>query len=226
MTKPEQIELCNIDPDDLSDVLVKIQKSYSINLEDRDFEKVKTFGELCDLISSQIKLEHIDSCTTQQSFYKIREAIANTQSLEKNSITPDSGLGELFPQKGRRQKILQIQKELGFSLKILKPKQWINNILLIGLFLSIIELFFNWKSGLVGLILVAFSFKIAGWVGKDFSVRTVGDLANKMTRENYLQSRRNPKTMNFQEMEKNIRDLFSHDLDLDSLILTRDASLF
>jgi hypothetical protein len=51
----------------------------------------------------------------------------------------------------------------------------------------------------------------------------LGEIAEKMTRENHLQSRRNPKTFNKKEVEKVLQDLFSVEFDLEKAELTRDA---
>jgi len=225
MNTPEVIELKNIDPEDIGDVLAKIEKSFGFRFARNELADTKTFGELCDIISSRINFELSDECTTQQVFYKIRQAVANIQLLEKNAITPDSELVGLFTNKGRRVKILQIGKKLGFSLKILKPREWISNALLLILFSSLVGLFISWKVGLIGVVLSAIGFRIADWFGNEFTVKTVGEVADKMARENYIKSRRNPQTVNRQEIVKKIKEVFSHDLDLDPSVLTREASL-
>jgi hypothetical protein len=226
VTVIDTIELRNIDSDDLSDVLVKIEKSFGLTLRAGTFKNARTFGELCDIISSMIDLENTDDCTTQQAFYKIRESIANIQLLEKDTITPNSDLEGLIPRKGRRHAILQIRKESGPSLKILEPKGWISITLFFCLLASFVELFFNWKYGLLYLGTIIIGFRLASWFGKEFRVRTVGGLATIAARENYIKSRRNPKTANRQEIVVKIKELFNHDLGLYPSVLTREAALF
>ncbi len=122
MNAIDTLELRNIDPDDISDVLVKIEKSFGLTLKTDSFKKARTFGDICDVISSLVELEHADDCTTQQAFYKIRESITKVQFLGKNTITPNSDLEGLIPRKRRRHTILKIRKESGLSLKILESK--------------------------------------------------------------------------------------------------------
>jgi hypothetical protein len=88
---------------------------------------------------------------------------------------------------------------------------------------SIVGLFFNWQIGLSGLV-----FSIAGlWfinkIGNGLDLQTVGQVVEKMTRENYLKSRRNPKTFNKKEIEKVLTDWFSNYFDIDKSKLTKDA---
>lgn len=71
-------------------------------------------------------------------------------------------------------------------------------------------------------------FSIAGlWlankIGNELDLQTVGQVAEKMTRENYIKSRRNSKTFNKNEIEKVLTDWFSNDLYLDKSKLTREA---
>jgi hypothetical protein len=222
----EPIELKNIDPDDISDVLVKIGKSFGLTLKTDTFKKARTFGDICDIVSSMIELEHADNCTTQQAFYKIRESIVNVRLLGKNAIAPNSDLELLFPRKGRRNMILQIRKESGLPLKILEPKRWISIMLFVGLLACMIELFFSWKSGILCLVSIIFGYQIASWFGKEFRVKTVGEAATIAARENYIKSRRNAKTANRHEIVKKIKEVFSLDLDLDPSTLRKDAALF
>jgi len=132
----------------------------------------------------------------------------------------------IFPRKDRRQKLFQFSKELGFQLKIVEPKAWVSITLFLILLSSFVELFINWKIGLIGLALSIISISIANRLGKEFTIKTVGELANKMARENYINSRRNPKTVNRQEIVEKIKELFIHDHDLEPSVLTREAALF
>ena len=71
-------------------------------------------------------------------------------------------------------------------------------------------------------------FSIAGFwctnkIGNELDLQTVGQVAEKMTRENYLKSRRNSKTFNKNEIEKVLIESFSNDLYLDKSKLTREA---
>jgi hypothetical protein len=60
-------------------------------------------------------------------------------------------------------------------------------------------------------------------MGNELDLQTVGEIAERMTTDNYLKSRRDPKTFNKREIEKVLTDLFSNDLDLDPSKLNREA---
>jgi len=82
----DDTQLKNIDPEDISDTLAKIENSFGIKFGKTELAKTMTFGELCDIICSRIELEHSDDCTTQQAFYKIRQSIDNLQLQKKKTL--------------------------------------------------------------------------------------------------------------------------------------------
>ncbi len=54
MTDFAVVELRNIDPDEISDVLVKVEKSFGIKFGDTELIDVSTFGNLCDIIVKKV----------------------------------------------------------------------------------------------------------------------------------------------------------------------------
>ena len=114
-------ELKNVDPDDLGDLLIKIEKSFSIHLDEQEFFKIKTFVELCDLITNQIQLEHTDDCTSQQAFYKVRSAFSTALQIDRVAITPNTILKNLFQKENRRYSAKEIEKKAGLEFSLLKP---------------------------------------------------------------------------------------------------------
>jgi acyl carrier protein len=83
-------ELKNVDSEDLDDVLMKIEKSFHFKFETTELKDVKTFGHLCDIIINKIQGKNIDDCTTQQAFYKLRDAIASSLYIDNNTFSQTS----------------------------------------------------------------------------------------------------------------------------------------
>jgi len=225
MSVTTTIGLKNIDPDDISDVLVKVEKSFGFKFGDTELKDVKTFGELCDIITAKVQGDNVNDCTTQQGFYKLRSAIAATQLIDKNFITPVTNLQQLFPRHNRRQKIKDLQNELGMPVDILDIKAWLGWTIFIGIIVSLIMFFFKWQFALSGLAI----FIAVGWTAnksfaKEFELATVGQLTEKLARENYLKSRRSSSTINRNEIAEKIKDFFSKELDLEEEALTRQAT--
>lgn len=219
----DSYELSNTDSEDIEDLLVKVETSFNIRFKTEDFTNVKTFGALCDLITDKIQLEHSESCTTQQAFYKLREAIVTSLRINHDKITPDLKLEAVFPKENRRTAVKRLENQLDLKLKLLRAPFWITSALVILLLLSLIGIFFNWQMGLSGLAFAILGLKISDYFGTVLDLQTIGQLTEKMTREHYIQSRRNPTTFNKNEIEKILIDWFSEDLLLDKSKLTRDS---
>jgi hypothetical protein len=218
-------DLRNIDPDDISFLLLDIEKSFGFRFGKTSLEHVKTFGELCDIIADKLHERDVYDCTTQQAFYKLREALTATLGVDGSSITPDIGLLTLIPRHQTRQKVMEINKLLGVKVINLNIKTWLVNVLLAGGLVSMFAFFFNWRLALSGFCAII----TAAMVTKRFFAAemepvTVGQLAEKFSREHYLKARRNPDTVNRREVEQKIIQLFSDKLGLDTSVLTREAT--
>lgn len=224
MNNFETFELCNVDPDDISDVLVKVEKSFGFRFGDNELRDVKTFGELCDIITSKIPGENSSDCTTQQAFYKVRNAIAGVLALDKSSLMPDTALQNILPRNIRRQSIKAIDKELGFKTNVLRPKHSITGTLIVILLASFVGLFVFWQAGLIGLVFSIICLPLATKFGNEFDLLTVGHFADKISREHYLKSRRISMTTNKKEIAQKVKDLFIAELGIEESQLKRQSS--
>jgi len=210
-----------VDPLDICDVLSKVENSFNIKLDNESLMQADSYAKLYDLIVSKISHEHVDTCTTQQAFYKLRCAIANVTAIEKCSITPHTKLSKLFPKDDRLKLIGQIDQELGFETNLLQPKQWAVSLFGLLAVVFFFMFFYNWLAGAVGFLASVAAFKLVGKFGKEIRLKTVGDLASKISRESYLKVRRNSETINRNEIEQKVRELFLNDTKLDPILLLR-----
>ncbi|RWU05014.1 hypothetical protein DPV69_17785 [Pedobacter chitinilyticus] len=217
--------LKNIDPECIEDLLVKVEKSFDIKFVGDELIHITTFGELCDHIVNKIKLDRSDDCTSQQAFYKLRGAISSTLQIDNQLISTTSLLADILPQQNRHTSIKQLESLLGFRLNILSPPFWVICVLLLLSLASFINLFFYWKMGIAGITFSIAGFWLADSMANELDLQTVGQVAEKMARENYLQSRRNPKTFNQKEVEKVLTDWFADEFGLEKEELTREAKL-
>ncbi len=207
-------ELKDIDSEDIEDLLVKAEKSFDLKFGYTELVHLTTFGQLCDHIAAKIQLDNSADCTSQQAFYKLRDAISATIQIDKKSISTNSLLEDFLPLESRRLRVNQLEEYLGFKLNILRPPDWVTMTLGILLLASFFGFGFNWQVGLAGLIFSLAGFRIAYQLGNELDVQTVGQVAEKMTRENYLKSRRNSTTFNKKEINEILTHWFG---DLDSV---------
>jgi hypothetical protein len=75
-----------------------------------------------------------------------------------------------------------------------------------------------------GLIFSIAGSNLTNKFGIELDLQTVGQLAEKISRDNYLKSRRNSSTVNKAEIAKKVKELFIADLDLEETVLTRQAT--
>jgi hypothetical protein len=215
------IELRDIDAEDIEVLLLKVEDSFDIKFAKNELEYVRTFGEMCDYIRKKIQLDHVDNCTTQQAFYKLRKVISKALSIDK--IKPDTLITEILPRKTRKKRVKKIEQYLGFKIAILRPHKFVTEFLLVLLLVSFITLFYKYQFGLTGFGLAFGGLWIAAKTGNEVDVKNMGELAEKMTKEHYLKFRRNSKSYNDNEIERVLTDLFSLELGIDKNKLTREV---
>ena len=216
-------QLNNIDPDDIGELLLRVEKSFGIKFTDSELSHITTFGEFCDHIANKIDLESVEDCTTQQAFYKLRQSIANLLEFDIKELTPKTETAKILPRPTRIARVKRLEEHLGFKLNVLRPKHSISCTLILILLTSLVMLFFQWKAGLLGLAFSMMGFWLATKTGKELDLQNLGQVAAKMARENYLNSRRNVKTFNRKEIARILTDWFSDEFDLEKTELTRDA---
>ncbi|MBS1733889.1 MAG: hypothetical protein JST02_11395 [Bacteroidetes bacterium] len=225
MTILTDFKLDNISPEDFGDTLLKIEKSFGVHFTYNSFKNAKTFGDICDIIESQLNLSDKDDCTRQQAFYKVRKAIGLTQNLDERSIELQTKLEDIFPRLNRRQNVKLLQEALGFSVDILTMKTWLALTIIGGFTLSLIAFFFSWQYAVAGLTFFTLLTWTASKFSKELNVSTVRELTEKISREHYSLARRQSGTMNRNEIVKTIQDIFIADHLLDREHLTKEASL-
>lgn len=196
----KKIELKNVDPFDIEDLLPKIERSFGIEFLENELEHIETFGEFCEFVEKKIELKNTNDCTSQQAFYKLRNALSEILKKDKEEIYPSSLIERTIPKNNRKKIIKQLEEKIDFDLNLLVVPEWLLTILLLFLFGSIITLFFFFKFGFFGIIFSLLCYWISGRFALIYEFKTLGQIAEKMTRENYLKSRRNPNSFNKNEI--------------------------
>lgn len=216
-----QLELEDIELQDLEDLLPKVAVSFGIQFHPNELADVATFGEFCDRISDKITLEHVSDCTSEQAFQKLKNAVSHSLQIDENDLSPSTPLDKLFPLPLRRSRLKMIEKKLGFKLNLLRAPNWLVILFTIVFLLSLITLFFNGTLGVLGIAATISGLFIANKTGLVLDQKTLGDVAEKMTREQYLRSRNNPETFNRSEIEMILITWYSQEFELSNL--TRES---
>ncbi|WP_071891166.1 hypothetical protein [Hymenobacter sp. PAMC 26628] len=210
--------------EDIEDLIPVIETSLGIKFSQGELEHVTTFGEFCDITVSKIHLTDAPDCTAQQAFYKLRQALA--PHVPGLAITPASRLKDILPgSRYKRRKILNsVEARTGITLDIHGASESVVMGLIIMFLASFTSFFFSSTAGCTGLTISVIAAMVAQYTGNTWRVATVREWVEKMTREHYLKSRRNPITVNRTEIAKQLKSLFADRLALDPTVLTRDAT--
>lgn len=209
-----------IDAESAGYLLGSVEKSLAIKFDDAELKHISTYGEFLDAVHIKIGGNHVDDCTSQQSFYKLRNALVSVLGLERKNILPMTLLKDIMPRRNRLKIARSIEHQLGMSISILGAPYILTIFFWLAILSSIILVWSNWwLICLATLIISSVGLRISNKYGKELRVKTVGQVVETMTRDNYKQSRRNPESHNSEEVEKVVAALFG----LDKHQMTRDA---
>ena len=212
-------------PDDFIDVVIEVEDSLNISFGDTELQHVSTFGEFSDLVILKLNsnFESANDCTSQQAFHRIRNAISKTLTIDRKELVPSTRLENLFPKKNRRVQIKKMESLLGFPTKALKPSDILIGFGCISILTSLIWLFFSWKIGMTILISSILFMNFIYWQGKMLRIHTIGELAEKIARENYFKSRRQKNTFNPNEIENLLKDIFVEKLGTTKETISKES---
>jgi hypothetical protein len=156
--------------------------------------------------------ENVNDCTSQQAFYKIREAICKLKSLDKNAITTSTELKDIFPKDSIRKDFKYIGEIIGIKLSYFRPKKIISSILLILIVSSFILIFIKPLIGIIGFIIFITLLRLAYRFSRQLDFKTVGEFADKVSTFDYAQIRRFSNTANYSEIEKRVSKIITESL--------------
>jgi len=223
MTLNDNIQLAYCDHEDINDIILVLERSFAIRFEKDALADVKTFGDLCDKFEAHILADIREDCTSQQAFYKIRNAISESQGIIKEHILPDSQLSDLFPRQTRRKQVRLLEEQLGIKLNMLTYPGWLSIFMLIWLLSSIITIFIDPAIAMSGIALFVVVLLISEKTAKELADVTVRELTERTTARHYMEIRRIPGTVNRKEVVATIKEVFSKELDIDKADLRREA---
>ena len=147
-------KLDRTDLENIEDLIPSIEKMYKFKFETAELSEVKNFDQLCELIIDKINLENVESCSSQQAFYKLRKYLDKENIYKKDDLTLETNLEDIFPRKNRIRTVKQFEIKVGFKLNILAAPSYIQLCLAIRFFsfdcfsFCQLEICNNWVCGL------------------------------------------------------------------------------
>lgn len=86
------------------EIVMETEDAFGITIEDGEAEKIRTPGQLIDLVISKVSTEGAQPCTTRRAFHRLRRALIVKLGIERRRIRPDTRLDSLIPLRRRRER--------------------------------------------------------------------------------------------------------------------------
>lgn len=200
------IHSCNIEfskfhGDELYGFITSVEQSFGITFADDELSQVATLNEFSDYLIVKLGAQETNDCTSQQAFYKFREAISEITGVNPKSVKPSTRLEEIVPEKTRRKAINAIENKLNIKLPILEAKSWVSSMFLLLTITGGLTLFFCVIYGFIIIALGVISLRLAYKYGKTFNLKTIGEVSEMIATAYYVQSRRSQDTFNKKEIK-------------------------
>lgn len=224
---PSEEKLSNNDPEDVCDCILEVFESFGRDRFPLEGPiDITTLGDLYQFVEKRIGEKHSPECTTQQAFYKLRAAIAEVLQLDKNSITPDASLAALFPSKNRWRKMREVQQLMGIKTKLVEMNNWLFAAFVVMFLGSIVLFFFNWVYALIAFGSLLLLQRVARIFNNKLCYPDLREAAEYLMIFEYNAMRRNPDTVNTQEVQQVINQVFIKKLSIGEKNLTPEEKLF
>jgi acyl carrier protein len=98
---------------DAVEMVIEVEETFGIRIEDKEAEKTLTPGQLIELILSKITVADTPACMTQRAFSKVRSVLVKNFQIGRKQITPNTNLANLLPRNKRNEFVCQFVDELG-----------------------------------------------------------------------------------------------------------------
>lgn len=206
--------LTTIQTENLEDAITYLKQCFNLKFEKYELFHLQDLDQLSNHIIDKINKENSTDCTNQQAFYKIRKALQLSVGSKAKQLTPNSKLEDIIPRKNRKKQIKLLENQLGFKLKILTPKNYLANLSISAIILSMGFFYFDWKIGLLGFMLSKIFMDIVFSSGREYQYQTVRELIESTIYENYINFRRNKSTINKSELKLMLNKMFCEALDM------------
>jgi hypothetical protein len=108
-----KVGLQDIDPGDVEDTIIELEKSLNIVFANGELEPIETFGDLCDKVSEKINCSNANDCTKQQAFYLLRKACIEQLGVPRKQLRIDTPLALILNRENRKQKIRKLEQQTG-----------------------------------------------------------------------------------------------------------------
>ncbi len=87
---------------DTVELVMDVEDHFGILLREDESQRIRTIGDLADVILTRILASSVTACPSMRAFYELRRAIRESLGLPELRIRPKTKLVELIPLSQRR----------------------------------------------------------------------------------------------------------------------------
>jgi hypothetical protein len=100
---------------DAVEIVMKVEETFDIAIEDREAEKILTQHVLIELVMSKVGRTDRAVCLTQRAFHRFRASLIRNTGFKCEQIKPDASMIKLFVSEKRKQLLSQLLNDIGLS---------------------------------------------------------------------------------------------------------------
>lgn len=186
---------------DSVEILVEVEKTFGINIPDKEAEKIITIGDFHEAVWRHIENKNGRKCKSQLVFYKLRQSAGQRFNFPREDFRMETSPEEIFPQKNRRVVYSEFAEEVEFKLPELELRQpwssilnWFGLITILGgAVFSLILVFFCGYTKIVfliplsGIAITLLFSKILGPMRTVIGPKSVREFTMKTLEKNFAQ---------------------------------------
>jgi acyl carrier protein len=153
---------------DAVELLMEVEETFDIKIDDNDYPEIRTAGDLYDLIVARTpKQTSGRNCLSPRVFCRFRRALTTSFNIARSTIRLDTSLTSLIPEKNGRTSWSRLQESLGLTLPKLQRPTWVVHFLTLTTIMAFILLCLYTiialeKSSIVAILLPALLTTIMG----------------------------------------------------------------
>lgn len=102
------------------ELIIAVEERFGIAILDEEASRVRTVGDLHELLMKKLTPAESRACLTSQAFQRMRRALVDHFGITREAVRPKALLEGLLPQSGRRKAWAQLAVRLGWQLPELR----------------------------------------------------------------------------------------------------------
>ncbi len=101
---------------DTVELVMKVEKTFGINIPDQEAEQISTVGDLHEAVWRYIDGKNSETCQSQALFYRLRQAFTDCFQLPRQDFRPNTLMEDILPKHNRRQVYANFEQAIQLEL--------------------------------------------------------------------------------------------------------------